>query len=294
MSLLQKMAESVRNKFHPLHRLRRSRTYQNFIRPAFDFPVPARLGLRHPVSLRLLTHFSFLFLSNRMEAEALATFKTIVKHLHPSQDSFLDVGANIGLYSWHALDACPDLHVAAFEPDPRNVQLLKRTSQKWGVQNLIVHAQAASNALGTASFSQDLLSSATGSLEQSEPSFAEQHYGQRACNIRVATTTLDLATKDMPPPALVKIDVEGHEQAVLEGASELLERSRPILLIESFGERAEAVRNILNPLGYQYIDADSGQHTSAETMNHLCLDPARTDPALLRDLSQKNRIFETQ
>ena len=39
-----------------------------------------------------------------MEAKALDTFSTIVKHLEVGQECFIDVGANIGLYTWHALE----------------------------------------------------------------------------------------------------------------------------------------------------------------------------------------------
>ena len=145
MSLLQKTAEKVRNTFHPLHHLRKSRIYQHVLRPVFDLPIPANLGLRHKVHLRLLTHLSFLFLSRKMEAKALNTFSTILEYLDVGQESFIDVGANIGLYTWHALERHLNLHVATFEPDPRNAKLLRQSAKQWKAPNLLIYSLAASN-----------------------------------------------------------------------------------------------------------------------------------------------------
>ena len=293
MSLLKQVAEKVRTRFHPLHRLRRNPLYQRLLQPCLDIPIPANLGLRHPVYLRILTHFSFLFLSQKMEENLLETCRIILRHLLVEEQSFIDVGANIGLYTWSALDTKPALHVAAFEPDPRNVALLKKTQRRWDAPNLQMHFSAASNTLGQASFSQDILSSATGSLDQSEPSFAEHHYRQRKSLIEVPTVTLDDATKTLPPPALVKIDVEGHEQEVLEGAQKTLEAHRPILLIESFGEKAAAIRQILEPLCYQFQDADHSGNVTAKTMNHLCLVPEKTKCTWLSELGERGYLFNS-
>mgnify|MGYP005629986961 FL=1 len=293
MSLLKQAAEKARTRFHPLHRLRKNLLYQRILQPCLDIPIPANLGLRHPVYLRILTHFSFLFLSQKMEENLLQTCKIILGHLHVEEHSFIDVGANIGLYTWSALDTKPDLHVAAFEPDPRNTALLKRTQKRWGAPNLKMHFSAVSNNHGQASFSQDVLSSATGSLDQSEPSFSEHHYRQRKSLIEVPTVTLDCVTKTLPPPALVKIDVEGHEQEVLEGAQKTLMGPRPILLIESFGEKVAAIRQILEPLGYHFQDADHSGNTTVKTMNYLCLAPEKTECKLLSALSKKGYLFNS-
>jgi hypothetical protein len=71
-----------------------------------------------------------------------------------------------------------------------------------------------------------------------------------------------------PRVGFVKIDVEGHKLAVLEGARGLLERDRPSLLIEAEDRhRPQAVASIvawLNALGYagQFL-ADGRLHPIA-------------------------------
>jgi hypothetical protein len=48
----------------------------------------------------------------------------------------------------------------------------------------------------------------------------------------VRTSAIDEEFKTMPTPDLVKIDVEGSENAVLAGATRLLESHRPELIVE--------------------------------------------------------------
>jgi FkbM family methyltransferase len=54
----------------------------------------------------------------------------------------------------------------------------------------------------------------------------------------ITITTLDreVATGDLPAPDFIKIDIEGHELAALEGARETIRRYRPELFLEMHGE----------------------------------------------------------
>jgi hypothetical protein len=56
---------------------------------------------------------------------------------------------------------------------------------------------------------------------------------------------------------LVKIDVEGAEQKVLEGASEVLRQVRPVFIIEVGDENLESVGEIFKSQGYGLYDAAS-------------------------------------
>jgi FkbM family methyltransferase len=72
----------------------------------------------------------------------------------------------------------------------------------------------------------------------------------------------------------MKIDVEGSELAVLQGAREILSRDHPILVLELFdaalrtqGARSEEVLDLLKEYGYQVFvfDPESGQPVPGET-----------------------------
>lgn len=49
----------------------------------------------------------------------------------------------------------------------------------------------------------------------------------------------------------IKIDVEGYEQMVLQGAGETLRRNRPVIMIEIFDENYGRVNDCLCSIGYR-------------------------------------------
>ncbi len=66
----------------------------------------------------------------------------------------------------------------------------------------------------------------------------------------------------------IKIDVEGHELAVLRGAEGLLRACHPALLIEASDEHRpgalESIRAFLEPLGYRGYVAENGRMRPVE------------------------------
>jgi FkbM family methyltransferase len=52
---------------------------------------------------------------------------------------------------------------------------------------------------------------------------------------------------------LIKIDVEGHELEVLQGGIETIRRDNPVLLIEDNPEQREAIRELLEGVGYRSV-----------------------------------------
>jgi len=77
-------------------------------------------------------------------------------------------------------------------------------------------------------------------------------------------------------PVLLKIDVEGAEQLVLEGAKKWISKIRPTLLLEvhpaflpKFGHSTETLANLVNELGYthQLIAIDYSEHWICEPKN---------------------------
>jgi len=133
-----------------------------------------------------------------------------------SGDLAIDVGSNLGIYTF-ALSRIAN-RVIAFEPIP----LLARFVRNQAMPNVTVKEIA--------------LSSQSGSRELSVPNegaaYATLREDMAAPNrrIRVATRSLDSLALD--PVGFMKVDVEGHEEAVLDGARETIARDRPRLLVE--------------------------------------------------------------
>lgn len=150
----------------------------------------------------------------------------------------IDVGANLGGYTWlmHRLSR----RVIAFEPNPdlaARLVALNRATLKWSISAQNV---ALSNHSGATTLRIPLTEHGRSTIEA-----ANRLHGQEVRRVTVRVRTLD------EYPALdigfMKIDVEGHELAVLEGAEGHLRRSKPALLIEATNEhRPDAVRSIVS------------------------------------------------
>ena len=145
-----------------------------------------------------------------------------------SQGLFLDVGANNGLYSILATKTRPDAGVVAFEPyaPARDVFLANLVLN--GVEaNVVVHDVALSDSTGKATL--HVPDSSHGLLETSAS--LEPDFQSAAQTVTVYKTRLDDITLD-GRIAIMKIDVEGHEAAVMRGAVRRLEQDRPIVFAE--------------------------------------------------------------
>jgi FkbM family methyltransferase len=130
-------------------------------------------------------------------------------HFLQPDDIFFDVGANVGSYTILASRACGARSVA-FEPDPDTADRLRRNVALNSIQDRVtVEQSAVGSARGTVRFSTGL-DTMNSLLEQSD-----------AVGQDVQCVRLDDLVHGVP--ALIKIDVEGFEQGVFEGAMRLLQ-----------------------------------------------------------------------
>ena len=141
---------------------------------------------------------------------------------------------NTGLYTWEVAQICPKFKILSFEPDPNNFELLQMTHVANASKNVELYPFALSKNFGESDFFQDNLTSATGCLADNNKPWVEQYLNGSSKKISVCTHTLDQMTVKDTMPALIKIDVEGHENEVLEGGMQTIEISKPVLIIESF------------------------------------------------------------
>jgi len=175
---------------------------------------------------------------------------------------FFDVGAHYGFYTLLASKRVgPTGLVVAFEPSPRELKrfcqhlLLNHCSNVW------VEPMAVSNYNGmTDFFVAENPYSALNSLQKP--------LGQETfVTIQVPVITLDryVADKGISRVDFIKIDTEGADLQVLEGASKLLQRSPcPIVmcefiddLTERFGYKASEIYDFLQKRGYSWFEPTS-------------------------------------
>jgi FkbM family methyltransferase len=149
----------------------------------------------------------------------------LLDHLVDSTRAAVDVGANIGDFAGRMSQLCPTVH--CFEPIPWLADALRVKLDS----RVVVHQCALSNCAGLAELRVPYLHDAEmhggSTLESRNRLHGYTHVSTVSCEVARLDAVLD------EPVGFIKIDVEGHEQAVLEGAIEILRAFKPILLIES-------------------------------------------------------------
>lgn len=170
-----------------------------------------------------------------------------------------DVGANIGVTTlFFAREVGEKGLVVAFEPVPENLKRLKDNVAVNHLQNVRVYEVALGDTEDTVeiSFSPDSVGIAT--LRSDVAQRYHGRYRMYKVSIKVLPLDLLLERENLPPPNLIKIDVEGYEYSVLQGARRTIEQYKPRLLVEIHGaNRDDAMRNakeiytLLNDLGYE-------------------------------------------
>jgi FkbM family methyltransferase len=139
----------------------------------------------------------------------------------PAGSTFVDVGANLGRFTLRA--ARRGLHVIAVEPSPVHlVGLLEQVEPGMDVE---WHNCAAGRSLGMCTLS--VTNDGNDGWNTIVPGFMLTEF--TAYTIPVPVVTLDSLVADRPV-ALVKIDVEGAELPVVEGAARLLGQGAPVFM----------------------------------------------------------------
>lgn len=186
----------------------------------------------------------------------------LVKPLCDANHDSIDVGANLGAYI-HFMCRSSKL-VYAFEPVPWLAAMLARKF----TARVIVRDIALSNENGTAVLHVPIVD---GQPECGLSSLASGvNFGvNEQMELRVRTSRLDDVYEGRL--GFLKVDVEGHEQAVLEGASRTLDWSHPNLLVEieeRFAPgRVRDTRRFLDALGYRGYFVSRGRLNEIESFD---------------------------
>lgn len=180
---------------------------------------------------------------------------------------FYDVGANAGFFSLLAArlvgsSGC----VYSFEPVEENAVDIESQMILNGIHNCEVHRIALSNKPG-------ILQMHTGPNSSMGRIVTSEEAKQSAAPLlSVDVTTLDSFAPKHRPPDLIKIDVEGEEANVLDGARSILNLPQaPTLVIELHGETVgRAVAEILRSYGYRLMDlVEKSLVDSTQVPSHL-------------------------
>ena len=172
-----------------------------------------RLNLANP-SERLLYYAPHNLLSSYRRSPLFS----IISRLAGPAGFFVDIGANLGLYSLHARSR--GFETLLFEPEPMHYAFLTRNAEAVGRPV----ACALSDHSGTASFFvSDSVNPGSSSLVMPEGGWQQSEY-QRTVSVRLSTFDEALSALGIGATAirLIKIDVEGNEERTVLGMREYL------------------------------------------------------------------------
>lgn len=167
-----------------------------------------------PIKYQLNLRYFYLKKTKKLDDEMF-----FVSKLLKEKRRFLDIGANVGIYTFYFKNKFKN--VDAFEP------LNEITYRIEAIQNsfLNIHNVAISNNEGALDFYIPLING------KSAPALASLETRDQECEVKTVKvkTIDDYNFKDVD---LIKIDVEGHEQSVIEGAHKTIKKTMPILIVE--------------------------------------------------------------
>jgi len=172
--------------------------------------------------------------------------KAFVALIKPGMTVY-DLGANVGFLSMIAARLVgPEGLVVSFEALPANARQIAHNASLNGFTHVTVCECAVGAGDGQSSFTVSDFAT-TGKLS----SVKGLHDAARAGEIEVRLRCLDslVSESNLRTPDLIKMDVEGAEVDVLTGATDVLTKLRPLLLIELHGTN-EAVSRKLDSLSY--------------------------------------------
>lgn len=264
MAILSPLADWVRSQ--PVLR----RAAHTAVRLIPDVPYTMRVPQLGPVRIRLRRHRWYLWERfGQGDTLMLGIFSRMVR----PGDVAYDIGANIGIYSRLMIQWFGAEQVVAFEPMRENFELLAENISLGKLNGRAMTFRAAlSDVEGEEELQIDDMTSGTAVLDSvsgGEASDGRRAFGLPPRTERVKVVRLDefITRHKLPAPTFMKVDTEGAEASVLEGAWQTLTRHKPRLAIAIHGpDKAQATLEALQRLdyfSYGFVSEPDSRHGGA-------------------------------
>lgn len=237
-----------------------------------------RRGIRWQLDLSEGIDFS-IYLLGSFEPSTVSAYERLIRH----GNTVIDIGANIGAHTLPLARCAGERgRVIAFEPTQfayeklrRNISLNPALAKRIRAEQIMLTATPAEPLAGT------LYSSwrVTGNSETRH----RKHLGEAMPTDGARAMPLDdyLAASGIARVDFIKMDVDGHECAVLHGAARTLATSRPVLLMEimpyGLSETGASLEQLLTQLrssGYRLQRLEDHAPLPADAENLAALIPA--------------------
>jgi FkbM family methyltransferase len=185
--------------------------------------------------------------------------------IRPGSD-VIDIGANVGHFSRQFSRRVHDGRVYAFEPGSFARWVLEKRARLARMNNLHIKPFAASDRCGVSVLYSGTKSS--GKFNHTGSSLRAKDSWRMRFEEQVRTVTIDQFVRGagITDLSLIKIDAEGAERAILDGAAEVLAKFKPIVIAEvrdsllaRFGSSASHLWAVMGRAGYRAFDIEQGE-----------------------------------
>lgn len=201
-----------------------------------------------------------LFWYGHYEKELGELLKKIVR----PGDVFLDLGANIGYFSLLVAINSPSANIISFEPAK---DLFHYMNDNISLNN-IKNVSAINAAAGEINEEKDLFISSPDNSGMSSFHQPENYSGKKE---RVKVLSMDewFKTSGLSKIDIIKLDIEGSELAALKGMKEILQKQKPVLIVEvnpetlsMFNLRPSDIYDYLKQLNFEgFLILENGRFT---------------------------------
>ena len=201
----------------------------------------------------------------------------LVKKFIKSGTDSIDVGVYRGVYSYEMSKYSEKVH--SFEPNPIIFKYINKNLKKF-IKNIHLYNFALSNQNKTINLKIPIRNSNSNKeifeeyYEMGKATIHNENNFENYENFEIQTKTIDELSFDNKI-SFIKIDVEGHELEVIEGAKNTIKMDKPVLLVEiekqyTKKEVAESI-NFINSLGYKSYFFNKKDLKSTTELNNLDL-----------------------
>ena len=181
-------------------------------------------------------------------------FLSLIK---PGKGDVLDLGANIGIMSYHLAKKDPNIKIHSVEPVISNFNVLSKIKKRFNLTNVLLYQLA----LGTEVKKVEMVLPYDGKTKMQglshviDDSITEWNQGDR---FEVQMSTVDKLFNAYKIQG-IKLDVENFEYFVLKGGETIIKKDRPIIYTELWdNENRKKCFSFLEELGYNSFVVEDG------------------------------------
>lgn len=184
-----------------------------------------------------------------------------------SKGDILDVGANIGIMTYHLAKKFPNKKIYSIEPMPNNLAVLNKIIRRFSLKNVEVKPVA----LGEKKEELEMILPLNGKVKMQglahvvHDSIDEWNEGEK---IKVHCETLDNLFSATPISG-IKMDIENFEYFALKGGEQLLKKTHPVVYLELWdnANRTQCF-DFLTSLGYLPFVNENNNLVTFDALKH--------------------------